>query len=783
MHPPKVLISYSHDSAEHSKAILELANQFRKDGIDVTIDQYEPDPIEGWLKWMEKRIEESDYVLIVFTEGYYKSSRQENISGVGKGVAWESQLIEVELYANNTNQRRFIPVVLRDDDREWIIKSMQHFTWYVLDNYSLDESSGYEKLYRILTNQPKHTRPKLGRLKQLAEREQISSMLNDYQHETKTPDNHSSSGVFDSPKPARLPNRIEFATVETLNQLVATESGRKEIEKFHLEIKTIEEKKLFVTTAIVCTVLNRENSYGEFYRRFLETNKDIVPKVIGNVMEQKEIAIDRDYPLLSKLFLGLGMDFESIANASLSSANTVLRKRCVKWISQAEVDDFMRAELLIGALEKEKDNSIVSEILDCLRSAKVIDTSQVLKYLDSTSEQVVQGALVLVSNGMGILPIPICRKIINIAISRKNEVVRQRATDLLVRITIDEFCVEDLEEGLLSNDNLRKIWSRQLIYKITEIKKGVSSSVVDRMLRSKLTEIKDLALTCILRDGHYGNYENIARLASDESDVVAKKSLKVLSLGKENAAKTWPILIDDFDRIRPKDHLVRLFGVFGVSNPEVVGALRGAFYSSNDHGVRGGALISLSRLDPDVEWVYKTLLEHINGNDLELLPKITIGLLELCRRDESFVDRLLAELNGAHCLFILKVFSEMGQHAEKIIPKVSPLLHSEDEYVLGETIDLIRSLGVCGQSVLDQLHLLLKVSKQRVLIKVIDALGVVGDQQSLTLLNSFVVKSRSKRGWWEKYLGRFMQKAVVEHDGLVLLAVVKSMTKLARKLS
>jgi SEFIR domain len=38
--PPKVLISYSHDSPEHAQHVLELANRLRADGIDCTIDQY-----------------------------------------------------------------------------------------------------------------------------------------------------------------------------------------------------------------------------------------------------------------------------------------------------------------------------------------------------------------------------------------------------------------------------------------------------------------------------------------------------------------------------------------------------------------------------------------------------------------------------------------------------------------------------------------------------------------------------------------------------------------------
>jgi hypothetical protein len=67
---PKVLISYSHDSPEHKDRVLVLSNRLRGEGIDCTIDQYLLVPPEGWPRWMEKQIRESDFVLMVCTETY-----------------------------------------------------------------------------------------------------------------------------------------------------------------------------------------------------------------------------------------------------------------------------------------------------------------------------------------------------------------------------------------------------------------------------------------------------------------------------------------------------------------------------------------------------------------------------------------------------------------------------------------------------------------------------------------------------------------------------------------
>lgn len=37
---PKVFISYSHDSPEHEKRVLALAERLRSDGVETQIDQY-----------------------------------------------------------------------------------------------------------------------------------------------------------------------------------------------------------------------------------------------------------------------------------------------------------------------------------------------------------------------------------------------------------------------------------------------------------------------------------------------------------------------------------------------------------------------------------------------------------------------------------------------------------------------------------------------------------------------------------------------------------------------
>ena len=67
---PKVFISYAHKNQAYEDKVLELANRLRSEGIDAMIDQYEEAPSEGWPRWMEHQITESEFVLVLCEETY-----------------------------------------------------------------------------------------------------------------------------------------------------------------------------------------------------------------------------------------------------------------------------------------------------------------------------------------------------------------------------------------------------------------------------------------------------------------------------------------------------------------------------------------------------------------------------------------------------------------------------------------------------------------------------------------------------------------------------------------
>jgi hypothetical protein len=163
--PPKVFISYSHDTVEHQERVLGLADRLRADGIDAEIDQYNTAPPEGWPLWCERQIEAADFVLVVCTETYHRRVRGDEDRGKGLGVVWEAQIIRQLLYDAGAVSNKFVPVLFSDASPEQIPMPIKGGTRYVIDT-----EDGYEDLYRRLTGQPRLLRPALGTIRPLPTR-------------------------------------------------------------------------------------------------------------------------------------------------------------------------------------------------------------------------------------------------------------------------------------------------------------------------------------------------------------------------------------------------------------------------------------------------------------------------------------------------------------------------------------------------------------------------------------------------------------------------------------
>ncbi len=164
--PPKVFISYSHDSPEHADRVLALADRLRADGLDAIIDQYEPHPPEGWPLWMDRQIRECDFVLMVCTPTYNRRVMGQEQPGIGHGVRWEGNLIYQHIYNAATRNEKFVPILLEGGQFADIPTPVQGHSYF-----RVDTDDGYTDLYRLLTQQPAVVKPALGTLKPMPPRQ------------------------------------------------------------------------------------------------------------------------------------------------------------------------------------------------------------------------------------------------------------------------------------------------------------------------------------------------------------------------------------------------------------------------------------------------------------------------------------------------------------------------------------------------------------------------------------------------------------------------------------
>ncbi len=153
--PPRVFISYSHDSEEHAARVLRLANDLRRDGIEAILDQYVTSPPEGWPRWMDSHVRDDDFVVMVCTETYYRSVIGKETPGTGLGVRWEGYLICNHLYESDLT--RFVPVLMDGGKRADIPEALRSASYYFID-----QSGGYEGLLRRLFNRPAAEMPPIG---------------------------------------------------------------------------------------------------------------------------------------------------------------------------------------------------------------------------------------------------------------------------------------------------------------------------------------------------------------------------------------------------------------------------------------------------------------------------------------------------------------------------------------------------------------------------------------------------------------------------------------------
>jgi TIR domain len=103
--PPKVFISYSHDSPQHMEWVLRLATSLRSHGIDAVLDQWDLVLGQDVAAFMADGIRTSDRVLLICSGAYVTKAE----AGKG-GVGYERLIVTAEV-VESIDTIKFIPVI------------------------------------------------------------------------------------------------------------------------------------------------------------------------------------------------------------------------------------------------------------------------------------------------------------------------------------------------------------------------------------------------------------------------------------------------------------------------------------------------------------------------------------------------------------------------------------------------------------------------------------------------------------------------------------------------
>ena len=154
MNPPRVFISYSHDSADHKKWVLDFSTTLRNRGVDAVLDQWDLKPGNDLPHFMETQLESADYVVMVCTEKYVDKAN----AGEG-GVGYEKMIMTSSLLSK-IDSSKVIPIIRQQgtEKRPTFLKSKI----YVNFSNNADLEYSLDDLLRVLLNTPLYEKPEIG---------------------------------------------------------------------------------------------------------------------------------------------------------------------------------------------------------------------------------------------------------------------------------------------------------------------------------------------------------------------------------------------------------------------------------------------------------------------------------------------------------------------------------------------------------------------------------------------------------------------------------------------
>lgn len=154
--PPKVFVSYSHDSELHKDWVLNLATRLVANGVDVILDQWDLNLGGDLPHFMETGLVGAKRILAVCTNNYVEKANA-NLGGVG----YERMILTAQLMQNVLSER--IISIIRDNDGKPPVPTFLAGKMYLDFRKDLEYESKYGELLRVIHGHKIKPRPPLGK--------------------------------------------------------------------------------------------------------------------------------------------------------------------------------------------------------------------------------------------------------------------------------------------------------------------------------------------------------------------------------------------------------------------------------------------------------------------------------------------------------------------------------------------------------------------------------------------------------------------------------------------
>ncbi|UVS79463.1 toll/interleukin-1 receptor domain-containing protein [Actinokineospora sp. UTMC 2448] len=159
---PRVFLTYAHDSKKHKDDVRRLGNLLVESGIDVDLDQWAEGVPRDWSVWALQSTRAADYVIVVASPRYAAAADGLGPATVNRGARSEAATLRNLLHGDRDLwTTKLLPVVLPGHS----VSDLPYFVLpHIVDHYVIEElsSPGLEGLIRVITRQPRYTKPTLG---------------------------------------------------------------------------------------------------------------------------------------------------------------------------------------------------------------------------------------------------------------------------------------------------------------------------------------------------------------------------------------------------------------------------------------------------------------------------------------------------------------------------------------------------------------------------------------------------------------------------------------------